>query len=217
MRHHLIKMVLVGFVATAAVDANAAIITLSGVGAGPLTGTYVESGFTIDLGDDTYGTTIGGAAALINDPTSTTQPLTELTLQLTDLGTFTFSSIDVGNFNGSFPSAHVAAARDSGITVLGSLNGTTKFLTVLDATSGVMTTQNSASNLPIDKLLVVLGNNGFPTDIEGVTNISVTSTAPTPEPSTLILMGAGMLALTGAARRRSAARASSTTWRRWLA
>src|SRR5579863_1078317 len=92
----------------AAVDARATTLFLSGTGSGPLSGSYTESGFTIDYGNDTYGTTIGGEQVLVNNPTSTTNPFTELTIQLTTPGTFIFSAIDVGNFNGLFPGSTVA-------------------------------------------------------------------------------------------------------------
>lgn len=184
----------------AAVDARATTLFLTGTGAGPLSGAYTESGFSIDYGNDTYGITNSSEKVLINDPTSTTHPFTELTIQMTTPGTFIFSGIDVGNFNGLFPSSHVGAAHASAITIEGFLNGTSKYLFTLPATDGVPTTQNSTSSVAIDSLLVVLGNNGFPTDIEGVTNINVSAT---PEPSTLILLGAAMLPLAGAARRRT--------------
>jgi hypothetical protein len=196
------KFALVCGLAVTALTSSATTLTLSGIGTGPLTGSYQESGFTIAFGTDAYGTTSGGSAVLVNNPDSTSQPYALITLTLTDGGTFSFSSIDVANLNGSFPSANNYGARDSLIAISATLGGVVQYYSFPPAPNGVLTTEASGSSLTVDELQIALGTNNFPDDVEGFTNLVVTPTAsPVPEPSSLMLMGSGMLGLAGFGRR----------------
>ena len=176
---------------SASIDFNG----LGGANASPFS-TYTEGGFTV--------TNIGGAWAVVQTfgnpaPDVACDGCNPGTLQITNGGTFTFSSVDLGE-----DVITVGSTMTFGYSLTGFLDGNQLFsLSGIYPYPDVFDTLHSGadSTVVIDTLDITLTapNNGGLVD-----NINVvTVTAATPEPGTFALLAAGFGLVTLARKRRA--------------
>lgn len=172
---------------------SAETITFSGLpttGFPPLTSPYTEGGFTVT---NTAGQYYAGDA--FGDPTPDLfeyEGASTITVVASGGGDFTFLDMDLANYSAS-----------GTYTFTGSLDGSTVFSLTGDIAGADTFSAYASPNAlaPIDELTVTLDNAQGESDLD---NITVNAIASTPEPSSFLLLGSGLLGVAGMLRRRFA-------------
>lgn len=153
-----------------------------------------------------YATGNGNAAPGLKTGSAVSGATTN-TVELTDGGeSFVFNGIDL--MSGTASSSSLTSGTELSYSILGSLNGTQEF----DLTGDLSGTAKDwittpGSGMDINDLVIVLSstyhgkNQTVPTITEYADNLSITE-AGAPEPTSLLLLGSGLLALSGMVRRK---------------
>lgn len=169
-------------------------ITFSGLPSSgfPLFTTYTESGFTVTntAGQFAVGDAFGDPVPdLFMYDTSSS-----ITVTHNGGGAFSFTDVDFANFNGT------AGLYD----IVGSLSGVQVFdNSGTIAGQGVFSPYGEGfSSDAIDSLVITLTNTAAESDLDNIT-LGTTASA-TPEPSSIALLGTGLLGVAGVLRKRLA-------------
>jgi hypothetical protein len=162
--------------------------------------TYTESGFTVtapDLGNIESDFVVATGSGSFGNPSPDIFTDGENTLTITDGGNaFTFESLDLGFFN----------AGTVGYTITGFTGGSVDFTqtgSLLDPNSrNFLTLAGADPNTAVTSLTFAITSNGALG--ANVDNIVLGTSAATPEPSSLALLGSGLMGLAGVLRKRLA-------------
>ncbi len=173
---------------------------------GALFSTYTESGFTVERIEGSIcvarygGNPAPGLSGGVNCGQSTSSTLR---VTRTAGGLFRFMSTDLSTANG--PTLYESPATSS-YTFAGYLATIASYSVSSNFSLAGGTVANFASPAPatdIDELRISLNTGGSDTRTYDIDNIALSTSTVVPEPSTIVLMGAGLMGLLAVARRRT--------------
>lgn len=172
-------------------SAGATTITFSGLPNGnPPVTTYTEGGFTVNVVAGSFDGTSGNGVP----PPSIFTPNGSGTIDVTNGGLFDFSSVALGN--GAF-------SGTANFTVTGILHGVDLFT----ATESVGAFAFNTYSFPADSAIAIDTLQIAAVGDANIDNINVNAIVPltaTPEPSSIALLGTGLLGVAGIVRKRFA-------------